>query len=159
MVTITPGAVAKACAIIKQFEGCAKRMPDGRLMAYPDPATGGAPFTIGWGSTGSDIKPGTIWTQAEADARLAQEVAEKAAAVGRMVTVALTDNEAGALISFAYNVGTGALQSSTLLRLLNAGGSKLSVADQFLRWNKAAGKVMDGLTRRRTAERLLFLSV
>lgn len=158
MAAITPGAIAKACAIVKQFEGCAERMPDGRLRAYPDPASGGAPWTIGFGSTGSDIKPGTIWTQAQADARLEQEVRDKASAVGRMVTVPLTDSEAGALISFAYNVGAGALQGSTLLRLLNAGGTKLSVADQFLRWDKAAGKVMAGLTRRRAAERALFLT-
>lgn len=158
MVTITPGAVEKACAIIKQFEGCAKRMPDGRLMAYPDPATGGAPWTIGWGSAGPDIKPGTIWTQEEADARLAQEVAEKAAAVGRAVKAPATDSELGAAISLSYNIGVGNFTNSTLLRLWNSGASKESVGDQFLVWRKAAGKVMPGLERRRAAERSLFLS-
>lgn len=158
MATITPGAIAKACAIIKQFEGCAKRMPDGRLMAYPDPATGGAPWTIGFGSTGPDIKPGTIWTQEQADARLAQEVEAKAAAVGKAVKVPATDAQLGAAISMAYNIGATAFTNSTLVRLWNAGSAKESVADQFLRWNKAGGKVMAGLTRRREAERALFLS-
>lgn len=158
MVTITPGAVAKACAIIKQFEGCEKRMPDGRLRAYPDPATGGAPWTIGFGSTGPDIKPGTIWDQATADARLAQEVAKKAAAVGRAVTVPATDAQLGAAVSLAYNIGATNFANSTLVRLWNSGASKESVADQFLVWRKAAGKVMPGLERRRAAERALFLS-
>ncbi|WP_199230809.1 lysozyme [Azospirillum sp. TSO5] len=156
--TITPGAIANACAIIKQFEGCEKRMPDGRLRAYPDPATGGAPWTIGFGSTGKDISPGTIWTQAEADARLAQEVAEKAAAVVKAVTVPATDAQIGAAISLAYNIGATNFANSTLVRLWNSGASKESVADQFLVWRKAAGKVMPGLERRRAAERALFLS-
>ncbi|PWC97049.1 hypothetical protein TSO5_05965 [Azospirillum sp. TSO5] len=133
-------------------------MPDGRLRAYPDPATGGAPWTIGFGSTGKDISPGTIWTQAEADARLAQEVAEKAAAVVKAVTVPATDAQIGAAISLAYNIGATNFANSTLVRLWNSGASKESVADQFLVWRKAAGKVMPGLERRRAAERALFLS-
>lgn len=159
MVTVTtkPTAIDLAVAIIKRFEGCAKRMPDGRLRAYPDPGTGGAPWTIGWGSTGKDIAPGTIWTQEQADARLAQEVAEKAAGVDRLVSIPLADHERAALISFAYNLGVSALGGSTLLRLLNAGASRESVAEQFSRWNKAAGKVLDGLTARRAAEKALFL--
>lgn len=157
MSTTIPGALVRAIDLIKQFEGCAKRMPDGRLRAYPDPGTGGAPWTIGWGSTGRDIVPGTVWTQEQADARLASEVAEKAAGVERLVTVPLTDNELAALISFSYNVGVSALAGSTLLRLLNAGAPKESVAEQFGRWTKAAGKELPGLVKRRAAEKALFL--
>lgn len=85
------------------------------------------------------------------------EINEKAAAVEKMVKVSLSDNEFAALVSFAYNCGVGNLGSSTLLKLLNANADRTAVADQFLRWNKAGGQVLNGLTRRREAERSLFL--
>lgn len=157
MPTPSGAAIAHAIALIKQFEGCAQRLPDGRLRAYPDPGTGGAPWTIGWGSTGPDIRTGTIWTQAEADSRLAQEVGEKAAGVSALVTVPLSDTKLGACISLAYNIGLGNFGKSTVLRKLN-GGDVAGAADAFLMWTKAAGKELPGLVRRRQAERALFLT-
>lgn len=151
-------AITLATNLIKRFEGCEKRMPDGRLRSYPDPGTGGEPFTIGWGSTGIDISRDTVWTQAQADARLEASVKKFADGVARVVTASINANQRAALISFAYNCGLGNLSSSTLLRLLNAGASKESVGEQFMRWTKAAGKELPGLVKRRAAERALFLT-
>ncbi len=131
--------------LIKQFEGC-------KLTAYLCPA--GNP-TIGYGRT-TGVKLGQTITQAQADAWVVEEYDAFEARVRRIVTVPLTPNQLGALVSFAYNVGTGALASSTLLRLLNAGDYK-GTAAQFARWNKAGGKVLAGLTKRRAAEAALFL--
>lgn len=96
-------------------------------------------------------------TEGRATDYLMHEVEEKAKNVEKMVKVPLNDNEYAALVSFSYNVGSGALQGSTLLKLLNANADRAAVADQFLRWNKAGGKELAGLTRRRQAERSLFL--
>lgn len=134
---------------IKRFEGC-------QLRAYPDPATGGDPWTIGYGTTGPTIKNGLTWTQAQAEAALLEDVRELGRDVQACCKRSLEPYERAALVSFAYNVGIGALRNSTLLRLLNA-GETMKAADQFLRWNRAAGKVMRGLTKRRQAERQLFL--
>jgi lysozyme len=140
--------IAVALTLIKPFEGL-------ELKAYPDPGTGGDPWTIGYGATGPEIKPGLVWTKEQADARLASDVAKFAAGVRKLVKVPVNANQAGALISFAFNVGLGALGSSTLLKKLNAGDYS-GAAEQFARWNKAGGKVMAGLTRRRSAEALTF---
>ncbi|EKN8446792.1 lysozyme [Salmonella enterica] len=140
---------SQGISLIKQFEGC-------RLNAYPDPATGGAPWTIGYGHTGNDVRPGMVWTQVQADSALISDLAQCERAISRLVKVTLTQNQFDALVSFVFNVGSGNLQSSTLLRKLNSGDYK-GGADEFPRWNKAAGKVMAGLTKRRAAERELFL--
>lgn len=134
-------------ALVREFEGC-------RLDAYRCPA--GIP-TIGYGATGPDIRMGMKWTQEEADERLAEDLARFAEGVERLVLVDLTDNQFAALVSFAYNVGLGALAGSTLLRKLNADDFQ-GAADQFARWNKGGGRVLPGLVRRRAAERDLFLS-
>lgn len=138
-----------ALALIKEFEGC-------RLTAYPDPGTGGKPYTIGWGSTtdslGNSIAPGTKWTQPQADQRLAAHVAEFAAGVDKLLGgAAVTARQKAALTSLAYNIGLGNLGSSTLLRKHNA-GDYAGAALEFAKWSRAAGKVMAGLTRRRAAE-------
>jgi lysozyme len=144
--------------LIQQFEGCAKRRPDGSFEAYPDPGSGGDPWTIGWGSTGPDIKPGVVWTQAQCDARFAEHVAEfgtgVAAAIGDAAT---TQNQFDAMVSFAYNVGLGNFGSSTLLRKHKA-GDYAGAAAEFAKWNKAAGKVLPGLVKRRAAEAALYSS-
>lgn len=141
-------------ALIKGFESC-------RLTAYPDPGTGGAPWTIGYGWTlpvdGKPIKPGMKIDQATADRLLKTGLVSYENDVQKLVKVKLTQNQFDALVSFAYNVGSRALSTSTLLKKLNAGDIK-GAADEFLRWNKAGGKVLNGLTRRREAERALFLS-
>ena len=134
--------------LIAQFEGL-------RLKAYPDPATGGEPWTIGVGHTGG-VKPGDTCTEAEAMAWLREDCAEAEAAVDRYIDVEINQNQRDALISFIFNLGAGNFKSSTLLNLVNAGNFQ-AAAQQFLRWNKAAGKVMAGLTHRRIAEADLFL--
>lgn len=141
---------SKACAdLVKSFEGCV-------LKAYPDPATGGDPWTIGVGATGPGIAKGVVWTQEQADDRLMADLAR----FGRGVWNAIgeketTQNRFDALVSFAFNVGLGNLLSSTLLRKHVAGDYE-GAAAQFIRWNRASGKVMAGLTRRRAAEAALY---
>lgn len=141
-------------ALIKRFEGC-------RLTAYPDPGTGGAPWTIGYGWTGKvdgkPIKPGMKIDDATAERLLRTGVVSFDQAVSKMLKVSVTQNQYDALVSLAYNIGTRALSSSTLMKKLNAGDVK-GAADEFLRWNKSGGKAMPGLTNRRKAEREVFLS-
>ncbi len=136
--------------LIRRFEGC-------RLDAYPDPGTGGDPWTIGYGATGPGIAPGVVWTQEEAEARLVEDIAQFAGAVERALTVPVSANEFAAMVSLAFNIGAGAFRKSTLLRLVNDGHFE-AAAEQFLRWNRAGGREMPGLTRRRQAERQLFLT-
>lgn len=135
--------------LIKSFEGL-------RLKAYPDPATGGDPWTIGYGATGPDIKSGLVWTQAQADARFKADSDKFAASVAALIGAApTTQGQFDALVSLAYNIGTGNLKTSTLLRL-HKEGDYAGAKGQFCRWDKANGKVMAGLTRRRAAEAALY---
>jgi lysozyme len=131
------------------MEGCV-------LKAYPDPGTGGAPWTCGWGSTGPDIKPGTVWTQAQADSRLNADLARAGLVVNSLVHIYLTQSQLDALADFVYNVGAGNFRSSTLLRKLNAGDTN-GAAAEFDRWVYANGKQLSGLVKRRAAEKALFL--
>jgi lysozyme len=127
-----------------------------RLKAYPDPGSkDGKPYTVGWGSTGADIGPGTVWTREQADARFAKDLARFEVGVSKAVGIDLEQHQFDALVSFAYNVGLGNFLSSTLLKMLNDGYVK-NAGLQLLRWDKNDGKVMPGLTRRRKAELKLF---
>jgi len=135
--------------LIKSFEGL-------ELKAYPDPGTGGDPWTIGYGHTGPEVKPGLVWTQEEADAALVKDLDKFVSGVTALLTSSVTPNQFSALVSFAYNCGLANLKSSTLLKKVNA-GDIAGAANEFPRWNKAAGKVLAGLTRRREAEKALFL--
>lgn len=146
-------------ALLHSFEGCARKLPDGRFQAYPDPGTGGAPWTIGWGSTygpdGKPIRPGTIWTKAECDEHFARSLERYERDVIRAIGDAPTSQaQFDALVSFHYN--TGAIGRATLTRQHRAGAHR-AAADEFLRWNRAGGRVLRGLTRRRQAERKLYL--
>ena len=142
--------------LIQSFEGCARKRADGSYDAYPDPATGGDPWTIGWGSTGPDIKRGTVWTQQQCDDRLATHVAEFAAKVeAALGGTATTQHQFDAMVSLAYNIGMGNFAASTLLRKHKA-GDHASAAAQFAVWNKGAGKVLPGLVKRRAAEAALY---
>jgi lysozyme len=131
--------------LIKEFEGR-------HLKAYQDPV---GIWTIGFGHTGR-VKPGQVITPAEAEALLVLDLAHADACVNSNVSVAIAQAQFDALTSFVYNLGCGAFRRSTLLRLINAGEMQ-AAADQFPRWNKAGGNVLRGLTRRREAERRLFL--
>ena len=134
-------------ALIKSFEGL-------RLEAYPDPATGGDPWTIGYGHTG-EVRPGMVITEAEAEQLLRQDIVQFEMCVNRLLQVTVTQGQFDALVSFAFNLGCANLRKSTLMRKLNAGDAE-GAAAEFLVWNRAAGRVMAGLTRRREAERDLF---
>jgi len=127
-----------------------------RLTAYPDPATGGDPWTIGYGHTGPEVHSGMTITQEQAENYLMQDVAKAAADVNAKVTVEITQGEFDALVDFAFNCGCGNLNGSTLLKKLNAGDYE-GAAHEFEKWDMAAGKHMAGLLRRRQAEELLFL--
>jgi len=146
------GKKVSAFNLIKKFEGL-------ELTSYPD--TGGI-WTIGFGSTinkdtGQAIKQGDKIDVATAERWLKQDIAEREKKIKGLIKVPVTANMKAALVSLAYNIGTGAFASSTLLRLLNSGADKKLVADQFLRWNKVQGKEVKGLTNRRKLERELFL--
>lgn len=138
-------------ALIKGFESCG-------LRAYPDPGTGGDPWTIGWGTTryanGKPVMPGDTVTQAEADALLNNDLVRFERQVTRAIGNAPTSqNQFDALVSFDYN--TGELLGSTLLRLHNA-GDYAGAAREFGRWVHSDGKVLPGLIRRRAEEANLY---
>ena len=142
--------------LVQSFEGCEKKQPGGSFAAYPDPGTGGAPWTIGWGTTGPDIKKGLVWTQKQCDDRFAKDLADFARQVDETIGgAATTQHQFDAMVSLAYNIGLGNFSKSTLLRKHKA-GDPAGAAAQFAVWNKAAGKVMAGLTRRRAAEAALY---
>lgn len=141
--------------LIKEFEGCERDLPDGRFKAYPDPGSiDGNPWTIGWGSTGPDVTPTTVWTQAECDARFDEEIQKYANAVSDALGGApTTQNQFDALVSFHYN--TGAIRKATLTKKHIAGDFEGARAE-FARWSKNDGKVMKGLVRRRASEAALY---
>jgi lysozyme len=142
--------------LIQQFEGCEKKRPDGTFQAYPDPGSGGDPWTIGWGTTGPDVKKGVVWTQKQCDDRFTAHVGEFAAKVSKILGGApTTQHQFDAMVSFAYNVGPANLSSSTLLKKHKA-KDFAGAAKEFAKWNKAAGRVLAGLTRRRAAEAALY---
>ena len=153
----TPLAVGAAgVALVKRFEGCARKRGDGLFEAYPDPGSGGAPWTIGWGATGPGIGPGTAWTPVQCDARLAADLARYAAEVAQVLGDAPTSQaQFDALVSFHFN--TGAIGRATLTRRHRAGDSA-GAAREFARWNRAGGRVLAGLVRRRAAEAALYRS-
>jgi lysozyme len=154
-----PKINAAGLAILKKYEGCV-------LSAYPDPGTGGEPFTIGWGHTGSlaaiginrDVIMGDAITQAQADTLLQHDLdATYEPGVNGLCVRSINPNQFSALVSFAYNEGVGALSTSTLMLLVNA-GHFVEAANQFQYWVWADGQVLPGLVARRQAEKQLFLT-
>lgn len=130
--------------LIKEFEGL-------RLTPYLCPAK---VWTIGYGHTRT-VSAGRRITEAQADQLLQDDLQIFERAVDRLVTVHLSENQFSALVCFAFNVGVGNLEKSTLLKLLNRGWYE-QVPAQLMRWNRANGEVMGGLSRRRSAECVLW---
>lgn len=137
----------KGLDLIRKYEGL-------RLVAYVCP---GGKLTIGYGHTGPDVTTGKKIDEEEADALLLKDVQHFENAINGMVSVPISQGMFDALISFSFNLGAGSLKSSTLLKKLNADDRK-GAADEFLKWNKAKGKVLAGLAARRESERELFLA-
>ena len=136
-------------AVMHYYESC-------RLKAYPDPGTGGEPFTIGWGDTGPDVVPGLVITQQEADDRFARRLAKEfEPAVTAALTRTPTQGQFDGMVCLAYNIGAGAFAKSTLVRKFNVRDIPGAQA-QFAVWNRADGRPMLGLTRRRASEAALF---
>ena len=132
-------------ALIKKFEGL-------ELEAYKCAA---GVWTIGYGHT-KDVKEGDEWSESHADHMLEVELEEFEGYINDNVTVALSQNQFDALVSWVYNLGPANLKASTMLKVLNSGDYE-GVPAQIKRWNKAGGKVLEGLIRRRKAEALLFV--
>lgn len=138
---------AKGTALIQSFEGF-------RVTAYQDQR---GIWTCGYGHTGPNVVEGTTCTPYQASQWFDKDTQSACNAVLRSVDVPLTQNEFDALVCFTYNVGADSEAHSTLVRVLNA-GNYMMVAEQFLRWDHTNGVVNAGLTRRRAAERDLFLT-
>jgi len=140
--------------LIKSFEGL-------ELKAYLDSVR--IP-TIGYGTTvypstylsGRTVKLGDTITKEQAESFIKYDVDQKAKAVRRLVTVNLNDNQFSALVSFAYNLGEGALKTSTLLKRVNMNPNDPKIKDEFAKWINAGGKPLEGLKRRRQAESDLY---
>jgi lysozyme len=134
------------------FEGC-------KLEAYQCSAK---VWTIGWGNTfyenGTPVKQGDKITQDRANSLFVFVANKFADEIKKLIKTNLSENQFSALVCFAYNVGTGNLAKSTLLKKVNANPNDPSIANEFLRWNKAGGKELLGLTRRRTAESKLYFT-
>lgn len=138
----------KGLALTQEFEGL-------KLAAYQDCV---GVWTIGYGHTGPEVHPKLTITEEQASALLLKDVAGAVAAVNKLVTVALTQNQFDALVDFVYNAGATHLANSTLLRELNQ-GNHATAAAQFVLWDHAGGCVVPGLLKRRQAEQALFLAV
>lgn len=143
---------SKGIQLVKSFEGCL-------LNAYICPA--GVP-TIGFGATyyenGTKVKIGDKITLERANELLEFQLQEFSKQVAKLIKVELTDNQFSALVSFAFNLGAGALAKSTLLKKVNANPADATIKEEFLKWVNAGGKKLTGLVRRRNAEYLLYFS-
>jgi lysozyme len=145
----------KGLALLREFESC-------RLQAYKD---GGGVWTIGWGHTG-DVKPGDKMSQFEADEQLKMDLEEREVILtGLLNGIPTTPDQFSAMLSLSYNIGFGnpnrappipGLRTSTVLKRHKL-GNRIGAANAFLMWNKDNGVVVRGLTRRREAERKLYL--
>lgn len=142
----------KGIELLHHFESC-------KLQAYLCPAK---VWTIGWGNTryedGSVVKKGDVITQKRADELFENILSKFENGVTKALKVKLNENQFSALVSFTYNVGIGNFNKSTLLKLINVNPNNPEITTQFLRWNRGGGKVLTGLTRRRTAEAKLYFS-
>lgn len=146
--------------LIKRFEGCARVRKDDLVEAYPDPGTGGEPWTIGWGATRDGlhgfVRRDTVWTQQQCDERLVDDLKRYADDVSRAIgKVATTQAQFDAMVSFHYN--TGKIFEASLTKKHKAGDYE-GAAREFRRWKHAGGRVLNGLVRRRASEEKLYRS-
>ena len=141
-------AAAPCTGLVGGFEGL-------RTSAYPDPATGREPWTVCFGET-EGVKLGDRYTVAECKAMLARSLEGYALKLESCVTRPMADETYAAFLSLSYNIGSGGFCKSSVARLWNASETR-AACDAMLKWNRAAGAVMPGLTRRRTQERALCL--
>ena len=133
-------------SLIKKFEGL-------ELTAYPDPGTGGAPWTIGYGHTGPDVHPGVTITEGEAEAFLIEDLERFEKAVHNLIAREITQEEFDSCVSFTYNVGEGALSTSTFRKRMNRGDDKTKCfVEEFPKWVNGGGGPLPGLVKRRNAE-------
>ena len=136
--------------MMHHFEGC-------KLTAYQCPAK---VWTIGWGNTfypdKTPVKQGDVITQEQANALFETVMNNFALGVKKCLTKEVNENQFSALVCFAYNVGIGSLQKSTLLKKININPNDETIAGEFAKWTKANGKVLLGLVRRRKAESDLY---
>lgn len=138
--------------LIKEFEGF-------KSKAYPDPATGAKPYTIGYGTTmypdGMRVKLGDSCTKEQAEKWLEIDCNRRAQAIGNLK---VNQNQFDAIVSFCYNLGLGNWNRSTLRKKIMMNPNDPTIRDEFMKWIRAAGKVMNGLKRRRKAEADLYFS-
>lgn len=143
---------SKLRELVKHFEGC-------KLTAYVCSA---GHNTIGYGNTfyenGVKVKPGDKITQQRAEELLDVILIKFVQQTNEVIKSSVNQNQRDALTDFAYNCGLGNLKSSTLLKKVNADPNDKTIRDEFMKWNKGGGKVLNGLTRRREAEANLYFS-
>lgn len=136
--------------LIKRFEGC-------KLKAYKCPA---GLWTISWGLTfypdGTKVKEGDVITQQQAEDYFNAIVDDFAKKVDALIKSNVSENNFSALVSFAYNVGMGNFQRSTLLRKVNANPKDTTIVAEFSKWVRANDRVLQGLVKRRKAEAKLY---
>lgn len=143
----------KGLALIHHFESC-------KLTSYKDVV---GIWTIGWGNTmyenGISVKEGEAITQERANELFVAIASRFESGVTKRLRQDVTQNQFDALVSFCYNCGFGNFDKSTLLKKVNVNPNDTTIRDEFMKWNKAGGKVLNGLTRRRKAEADLYFAV
>lgn len=139
--------------LTKEIKDFVKAKEELSLTAYLCPAK---VWTIGYGNTfyedGTKVKKGDVITKERAEILFENILNQFGKEVSSVLIQKLNDNQFSALVSFAYNVGIGALKSSTLLKKVKANPNDKAIANEFAKWNKAGGKVLAGLISRRAKE-------
>lgn len=149
----------KGLDIIKEFEGYGRKLPNGDCTAYQEHLGNGKYDipTIGWGCT-EGVEMGMVWTRAEAETALRRELVRIEDGVKAAIKFVPNQNQYDAMVSLAYNIGTGGFAKSTVCRLANA-GDFVGASRGFALWNKSQGQIIGGLVRRRSEEAALFMQL
>lgn len=145
---------SKGIALIKEFEGYHTALPDGSCQAYLDKVASPPVWTIGYGCT-EGVYKGLVWSKAQAEAKLLEEIAQTEQEVAQVLEVELDQNQYDALISIGYNLKGGIRKAPTLMKHIN-NKDWANASKAFLLYCKAGGKTIKGLERRRLAEQKLF---